>query len=221
MNSDPNANGLSENNSAENGPDDTAEPHSESDRTARSGEQLSKIREILFGEQITAQRSRFEQIESRMSHDFRALREDLTRQISAVEDRLLRKVEDLAQRLEAERDRREESIEQSARRLESNVSSSDQRIDHLDSQMTERLTSVTQDLQAEIEHQRRSLQAHLEDKLDAITDTLSREANERRVSADSERANLSALFANLSQQLQPVQASEAPTSDQASENEDA
>ena len=152
-----------------------------------SGEQLYRIREILFGEQMSAQQQRVEQLEANMSRDFSALRDDLTRLIESVENRLLRKVEDVAQQLGTERDRTEEGLQSIGRQIE------------------ERVEGVAQALQTEITHQTQSLQTRLDGRMDEINETLNYEANERKTSADTERANLSALFANLSQQLHPLQ----------------
>lgn len=184
-------------------------PSAHHDGTQSSQHQLYKIRELLVGEQMTAQSDRISQLETRISQDFSTLRDELTQHIEAVETRLLNKISDVAHQVDVERECRESSIQTVSQEIESNTANDDERLEQFNSQMSEGLSSVTQDLHSEISHQTRSLQETIEQQIEqritAITQTLHQEANERKVSADSERSNLANLFAELSQRLQPLQ----------------
>lgn len=141
-----------------------------------SGEQLHRIRQILFGTQVKQLTERLSQLEAQMNQRLDSLRTDLTQQVEAVETELMHRLEQTAQRLE-----------------------------QLDSVGEERVVAAKRDLQSEIGHEVRSLRITVENTLEQrvseIQETISHEADQRKTGAATERANLSALFAELSERL--------------------
>lgn len=72
--------------------------------------EVDKIREILFGRQISEYESRFSQLEVRLAREIDTVRDDVVRRFDEVQNQLSKKISDLTQRLGAEQESRAEEI---------------------------------------------------------------------------------------------------------------
>ena len=92
-------------------PEDLAKPGEQKPDTspAPEGENLEKIREILFGRQVQTHDHRFEQLEQRLAKESASLRADFNQQMNALEDRIVSRINTLTQRLQSEETARKDA----------------------------------------------------------------------------------------------------------------
>ena len=181
--------------SAHNG--DRAEGIVEDSSISTETENLNKIRDILFGEQVSSQDRRFERLERQLEEECAHIRTAFDQKISALEDRLVRQVEAIAQKLETERAERRDDFTTLDRDLINTKEATERRTSQLD----EKVVETARELQAELRHQTLTLRETLEQQIEAIAANLEREASQRTLSSEQERTKLSALFGQLSEAL--------------------
>ena len=176
------------------------------DTFARKTEDLDKIRDILFGQQVQAQDQRFAQLEQTLTEECARLRTTFNQRFDNLEAQINEQIEQLWQRLNNEETSRKNSIADLRRSLCESEKAADRARDRL----SETLADNHQNLQADIKDQISVLRASFEEEIEALLTQIEAETSERKVSHSTARTELSALFAGLSKQLEVA---ETPSSD--------
>ena len=171
----------------------------DSDRNASpAADNLNKIRDILFGEQVQTQHQRFERLEDRLSQECADLRTDFHTRLDQLESRLSHRLDNLFEQLRREETTRgDETVA-----LRQTVDEVETLAERRSAQLEEKLDAIAHDLQADIKHQTLTLKENLEGQLEELLAELENETTERKRSGNAERAKLAALFGDLSKQLE-------------------
>lgn len=161
-------------------------------------ENLNKIRDILFGQQVQTHDQRFEQLERRLAEECADLRADFDRRMSSLESRLLNRLDSLTQRLQTEETARKDA----SVRLNQSITESERASERRASQLEGKINTVAHDLHTEIKHQTLTLKDSLEQQMYEILSELEKETSARKRSTEAERTQLSKLLGELSKQLE-------------------
>ena len=161
-------------------------------------ENLNKIRDILFGQQVQTHDQRFEQLERRLVEECADLRADFDRRMNSLESRLVNRLDSLTQRLQTEETARKDA----AVRLSHTITESERASERRASQLEGKINAATHDLHTEIKHQTLTLKDLLEQQIYEIATALEKETTARKRSTEAERTQLSKLLGELSKQLE-------------------
>lgn len=160
------------------------------------GNNLDKIRDILFGAQVRDHERRFTRLEAQLLSEAAQLRNDLRQRFDQLEQHIRKEVDTLTANLTNEQHTRSASIDQVTKELES---------------LAQALRSSIATLQENSEQAHRKLHTDLQSEATALRDAVNRKHVE--LSADIEtavqrlsvqktdRASLAVLFQELSQRL--------------------
>jgi hypothetical protein len=162
----------------------------------REGQNVDKIREILFGSQMREYEKRFARLEERMVKASEALREDVKKRFDALESYLGQELEALGQRLKAEKTERGEALHDLTREARDGAKAAEKRMSHLE----EQLAAAQGDLRSRILEQSKTLSNTIEKAQSEMESALEREAESLR-SDKTDRAMLADLFTELSLRL--------------------
>lgn len=160
--------------------------------TAEGSQNIDRIRDILFGNQMEAYEARFVQLEERLAGEMDTLRAELRRRFDSLETFVKDEVASLDRRLGEENDARSEGDEALAELLRSKHDALAKRVGEyrdtaaaaerdLRQQLLEQATRAADDLRDQTEQTQRALQQHVADLGSRKTD----------------RAALAALFSEL------------------------
>src|SRR5215469_10216067 len=119
----------------------------------REGQNVDKIRDILFGSQMREYEKRFARLEERMVKASEALREDVKKRFDALESYLGQELEALGQRLKAEKNERGEALSDLTRETRDSSKTAEKRMSHLE----EQLATAQGDLRGKILEQSKTL----------------------------------------------------------------
>src|SRR5215510_8427023 len=103
------------------------------------GENVDRIRDILFGAQMREYAQRFRQLEERIARETGELKAEVRRHLEFVESHTRQETEALAERLGSERSERAESAERISRELSEAVKSLEERLRQSDDQVSKEL----------------------------------------------------------------------------------
>lgn len=95
-------------NAGEKTPKDAGQPDAPDAQNISSGENVDKIRDILFCSQIREYERRFSQLELRLTKEASDLREDILRKLESIESYARNEIEALNAAVRSERDERVE-----------------------------------------------------------------------------------------------------------------
>lgn len=141
---------------------------------SESGENVERIREILFGPQIREYGQRLSRMEERLSQESLELKTELRRRLDSIEAYTCQEASDLGERLRIEQDERNESgarlsqaLADSTKSLERRVTESDERmakyLRDLRQATFDRIKSVLDDLTGQISTLQTLQNRHLEE----------------------------------------------------------
>ena len=159
---------------------------------------LDKIRDILFGEETSSQNKRFERIEQHLTQECDQLRADFKHQIHTLEERIISQLTDVAKRLETESAARESAVA----RINQTQSNTETAFERRTRRIDEKAYETTNQLQSEIKQSVKTLQDNLESQMIELLSKLEEESASNKNSSRKEKAQLSALFKDLSKQLE-------------------
>jgi len=162
----------------------------------REGQNVDKIRDILFGSQMREYEKRFARLEERMVKASDALREDVKKRFDALESYIGQELEALGQRLKTEKSERGEALHELTRETRDAAKGADKRMAHLE----EQLASAQGDLRSRILDQSKNLTDDIQRARTEVESALEREAANLR-SDKTDRAMLADLFSELSLRL--------------------
>jgi molybdopterin converting factor small subunit len=167
-----------------------------SDNSISESNNLDKVREILFGNQVREVEKRFARLEERLVKEFTDVRDETRKRLDALEIYLKKEVDSLTERLKNEQTERNAAV-QTLSEEHRNIAIS---LEKKFAQFDEKTTNSQRDLREQILNQSKSLQDDLRQKYEEILALLEREAQElRRDKIDSSK--LAALFTDLAIRL--------------------
>jgi hypothetical protein len=188
----------------------SARPGEEGPPLTASGEgpeNLSQIREILFGNQMQDYERRFARIEETIAAATANIHADLIKRVEALESLLKQELASLAHLLKTERDERSQAIKDVTRELRDAGKGSDKRIDQLGvlvekhaSRLTESLAASETELRSALDEQAKTLGGALQEQHELLSATIGRETSELHAQK-TDRKQLAALLADLAAQL--------------------
>lgn len=162
----------------------------------QGGENLDKVRDILFGSQSREYEKRFARLEERLLKEATDLREELRKKFDTLEVYIKKEVESLATRLKTEHEQRTESAKEISRDLKETSRTLDKKTGQLD----EQLTTSQRELRQQILEQSKTISEEIRKKHDAMAATLERATAELR-DEKTDRAALASLFMEVAMRL--------------------
>ncbi|HZC66199.1 MAG TPA: hypothetical protein VE545_06480, partial [Candidatus Dormibacteraeota bacterium] len=123
----------------------------------REGQNVDKIRDILFGSQMRDYEKRFVRLEERVTKASEALRDDMKKRVDALESFVQQEMEALGQRVNKEKAERAEALKELTREARDNAKG----LEHKLSGLEEQLAGAQGDLRAKILDQSKSLGAEI------------------------------------------------------------
>jgi len=163
---------------------------------AAGGGNLEKIRDILFGAQVSDFEKRFARLEERLLKETSDARAESKKRFESLEAFIKKEVETLADRIKAEHAERAESGKELARELRETGRSLEKKIGQLD----EQTTKSQRELRQQILDQSKSLTEEIRNRVRESAAALSRELSELR-SEKTDRAALAGVFTDAAMRL--------------------
>jgi DNA repair exonuclease SbcCD ATPase subunit len=153
----------------------------------REGQNVDKIRDILFGSQMRDYEKRFIRLEERLAKASDALRDDLKKRFDSLESFVQQEMDALGQRLKTEKTERADALKELTRETRDNAKSLEKKL----SQLEEQLSTAQGDLRTRILDQSKLLgneirkaQTDMEAALEREVETLRNEKTDRETLGD-------------------------------------
>jgi uncharacterized protein YicC (UPF0701 family) len=162
----------------------------------REGQNVDKIRDILFGAQMRDYDKRFVRLEDRLIKDAEALREEMRKRLDALESFVKQEMEALAQRLKTEKSERGEAVKDLGRELRDSAKAIEKKIAQLDDDFN----AGQGELRAKILEQFKALSTEIKESHRALTGALNQESQSLRGDL-TDRVALADLFSEVSLRL--------------------
>ena len=172
---------------------DNAAGHAED---VHEGQNVDKIRDILFGAQMRDYDKRFARLEDRLMKDAEALREEMRKRLDALESYVKQEAEALSQRLKTEKSERGEAVKDLGRELRDSAKAIEKKIAQLDDDFN----AGQGELRAKILEQFKALSTEIKESHKALTAALNDESHSLR-SDLTDRVALADLFSEVSLRL--------------------
>lgn len=162
----------------------------------REGQNVDKIRDILFGSQMRDYEKRFTRLEERMVKASEALRDEVKKRFDTLEAYVGQELEALGQRLKSEKAERGEALKELTRETRDTSKAQDKRMSQLDEQLAE----AQSELRARLLEQSKALTGAIQKSHTEMEAALESEAATLRLEK-TDRAMLADLFTELSLRL--------------------
>lgn len=160
------------------------------------GNNLERIREILFGSQIRDFDKRFTRLEERLGKEVTNFRDETRKRLDALETYIKKEVDALTERVKKEQIERETALQTLAEKQKNINQSLAKKL----SQFEEEANNNQRELREQILKQSKSLQDDIQQKYDEILALLKQETQE--LDRDkTDRSKLAALFSELAMRL--------------------
>ena len=161
-----------------------------------SGDNVDRIRDILFGQQLREFERKFQQIESRLNEDLESLRSELGQQGESLQSYIDSEIGILDSKLKGEADTRQQQLDDLQDELKKTARQIDARLNDLAAQLAEqgreynqKLLKLQQDISAELKKAGNNLRERLDERY--------RELSEAKVN----RSALAEMLTTLALQL--------------------
>lgn len=161
-----------------------------------AGNNLDKIRDILFGAQVRDHERRFTKLEAQLLAEAAQLRNDLKERFAALDAYIRHEVESVTGRLKAEEQQRTDAVGQ----LTTELHTLAEALKQTASQLREQGDRAHRELQDQLHQQATSLAGDFTQRYTALSATLD-EAVRQLSHQKTDRASLATLFQELSQRL--------------------
>lgn len=161
-----------------------------------AGANIDQIRDIIFGTQMREYNQRFAELEERLINESVALREDLNKRLTALEQYVKKEMESLAGNLRGEQQSRAAAVKELAAGQVDLSKSTDKRF----ADAATAAEKIQRDLRTQLMEQTKAVRDELHKKSAELGATLRRETGDLRdIKAD--RSTLAALFADVAARL--------------------
>ncbi len=157
---------------------------------------LEKIRDILFGAQVTDFEKRFQRLEERILKETADARAETNKRFEALEAFIRKEVESLAERIKTEQAERVESGKEHSREMREAVRSLEKKL----AQMDDVTTKNQRELRQQILDQSKALTEEIRSRVRESAAALSREIKDLRTEK-TDRAALAGLFTDVAMRL--------------------
>ncbi len=166
------------------------------DTTFSGGDNIEKIREILFGAQLRRFEERFTALKERLTGEVADLRRDTGRRLSAVEDQVQTEMAALATRLREEQEEQSAALRRISREVQDNDGRYRKKLQQLADGMTKGHRDVRRQLTEETERIADEARQKHEETLSVLDDAI------RKLNAEAiDRPTLSRLFQEMALRL--------------------
>jgi hypothetical protein len=173
------------------------------DGAPSTGENLEKVRDILFGSQMRDHDRRFARIEERLNQDMTELRDETRKRLDSLEAYIKREVQSVLDRVKAEQTQRTDALKQVGQDLKEASRAMEQRAGELE----ELNTQTQRELRDALLEQSKTLRDEVQQAGRDTTNRLEATADELR--ADKvDRGALAGLFNELAMRLSESDAAE-------------
>lgn len=171
------------------------EPDPPPEEGAEAGN-VDRIRDILFGRQMTDYERRFEEVEARLAREADALRDEVRRRFESLEELVKQEMEAVSRRLDGERADRESAQAEADGRLKTAREAIEKQVRTLREETDASASAIRQQVRSEAERAQEALTA----RADALAQQV--EAGLRDVrAAKVDRASLAAMLNGLAAEL--------------------
>jgi hypothetical protein len=157
---------------------------------------LEKIRDILFGAQVTDFEKRFQRLEERILKETAEARAETNKRFEALEAFIRKEVDSLAERLKTEQAERVESGKEHSREMREAVRSLEKKL----AQMDDVTTKNQRELRQQILDQSKALTEEIRSRVRESATALSREIKDLRAEK-TDRSALAGLFTDVAMRL--------------------
>ncbi|QLE54582.1 hypothetical protein [Nostoc sp. TCL26-01] len=157
---------------------------------------LDKIRDILFGNQMRELEKRFTRLEERMVKEFSHVRDEAKQRLDAVEIYVTKEIEALGELLKNEQIERESELKVITEEYKFINTSLEKKLVHF----AEQTINNQRNLREQILNQSKNLQDEIRQKYEEINSLIEKETQEIRHDK-TDRANLASLFTELAFRL--------------------
>jgi DNA anti-recombination protein RmuC len=163
---------------------------------AAGGANLEKIRDILFGAQVTDFEKKFARLEERLLKETADSRAETKKRFDALESFIRKEVESLAERLKSEQEARADSGKEISRELRETAKALEKKLGALD----EQTTRSQRELRQQILEQSKNLTDEIRTRIRESASALSKELKELRAEK-TDRSALAGLFTEAAMRL--------------------
>ncbi len=170
--------------------------HQGTNGTIDEGQNVDRIRDILFGSQMRDYDSRFQRVEERLSREAQELRADVQKRLEALEAFMKGEGESMSNRVKTEQWERAQAIERIGRELGDTARRLDEKLGGLDEQRSNEI----RDLRHQLLEQSKALSNEIREKHDALKAGLDHEAQQIR-GAMTGREALAEMLSEVSLRL--------------------
>lgn len=160
------------------------------------GENLDKVRDILFGSQMRDTDKRFARIEERVAKELADLRDESRKRLDALETFIKREVQSLLDRIKKEEGQRIDGVKSLGQELKEAVKAADAK----SAEIEDHVTQVQRELREEVLDQSKSLRDEIYQSQQGGTQALDRATAELR-SEKADRSALAELFTQMAVRL--------------------
>jgi vacuolar-type H+-ATPase subunit I/STV1 len=168
------------------------------DTAFSGGDNIEKIREILFGHQMRRYEEMFTGLKDRLTGEAAELRRDMDRRLSAIEDQVHDEMAALARRMEAEQEEQSETLRRISRDVQDKDGLYRKKLKQLADEMTKGHRDVRRQLTEETERIADEARRKHEETLSVLDDAI------RKLNAEAiDRPTLSRLFQEMALRLDP------------------
>jgi hypothetical protein len=157
---------------------------------------VEKIRELLFGNQMSDYDRRFATLEDRFQQTIRDVESEAGRNLAGLESTIKKQVESCVNQLREEKDLRTEADKALERDLREHSQSLDKRL----GQLSDQLAQMERDFTERLSHETQSLREEIKRRNDDIRNTIERMFGELS-SVKTDRNLLAGLFVEIAQCL--------------------
>jgi len=157
---------------------------------------IDKIRDILFGNQMTDYEKRFSRVEGRLAQEVTVSKSESRKRIDSLERFFISEVESMKDHLMAEQSARSKAIHEISMQIKDAVRSFERRLDHLESQ----LTRHSRDTDDQISEQGKGLRNEMRQKHEEISTLIEQAVRELR-GDKMDRSALADFFMDMAMRI--------------------
>jgi hypothetical protein len=172
------------------------EENDDAPATGAGGENLDKVRDILFGSQMRDQDRRFARLEERLAKDLSDVRDESRARLDSLEAYLKKELQTLVDRLKAESGQRADAVKGISQELKEAAKSISDQLKAADARMDEE----NRDIRSELLNQSKALRDEIQRAIQESAAATQRAAEELR-GDKVDRAAIADLFTEMAVRL--------------------
>lgn len=167
-----------------------------------TGENLEKVRDILFGAQMRDHDKRFVRLEERIAREAESLRDETRKRLDSLEGYIKKEVQTLMERGKSEQNQRTEADKELAQEIKTNTKALEKHLGELD----ERAAEAERGLRQELLDQSKTLRDEIHQAIQQLSAAVQRGVEELRHDK-TDRSALADLFTEMAMRLNELDGS--------------